>query len=98
MVSDAPEGSSAAKLALDEEGLPSYDELLLQFAEKTDGFTGASLAGVARAASSHALERAVQEFSQRGGSLLDECVVTMDDFEEALKDLGSIGDTDYSDD
>jgi SpoVK/Ycf46/Vps4 family AAA+-type ATPase len=43
--------------------LLSYEALLERLAIDCDGFSGASLAGVARAAASHALERAVNNFS-----------------------------------
>lgn len=68
------------------------------------------MAGVARAAASHALERAVNEFSQqiadesseaqstKAAAIID-CLVTRDDFLEAVKDvLESMGDSDFSED
>lgn len=89
--------------------LLSYDSLLCRLAVDCDGFSGASLAGVARAAASHALERAVGEFSekfqdatatnQRSGripSIMD-CLVTQADFYEAITDVqNSMGTHDYS--
>lgn len=64
--------------------------------------SGASLAGVARAAASHALERAVEEFSARAGneandvSMLD-CLVTEEDFASAIADvIASSGDSDWA--
>ena len=75
-----------------------------EIAEKCEGYSGASLAGVARAAASHALERAVDEFSQNlNGSTtaptnIMDCLVTPDDFSEAVDDvLQSMGNTDFSD-
>lgn len=100
LVRDAPFGSAAAALAHD--GLPSYAELLTIMATKCVDFSGASLAGVARAAASHALERSVEEFAQGShseGSLLTSCVVTSDDFESAVQDiLDGLGDADWTED
>jgi SpoVK/Ycf46/Vps4 family AAA+-type ATPase len=75
-----------------------------EIAAKCDGYSGAALAGVARAAASHALERAVDEFSQtlngqssNAPSIMD-CLVTSDDFDEAIEDvLQSMGNSDFSD-
>lgn len=66
------------------------------------------MAGVARAAASHALERAVNGFSQqiadassdaqstKAAAIID-CLVTRDDFLEAVEDvLESMGDSDFS--
>lgn len=64
--------------------IPTYTELLEYLAEKTSGMSGASLAGVARAAASRALERTV--FSSAGGSMND-CVVTCHDLESAIQDV-----------
>ena len=60
-----------------------YDELLELLATKTDGMSGASLAGVARAAASRALERAVFDMADH----MNDCLVTQDDFENAIKDV-----------
>ena len=80
--------------------LPTYSELLQRLAEETDGFSGASLAAVARAAASHALERALEKFTHQhreGNSLLNDCVVTIDDFEDAKKDFENLGEvSDFS--
>jgi SpoVK/Ycf46/Vps4 family AAA+-type ATPase len=65
---------------------------------ESDGFSGASLAGVARAAASHALERSVEDFVRNtdGTSILDSCVVKRRDFSYAIKDvLSSSGTTDW---
>ena len=74
----------------------TYDELLDNIAVKCDGMSGASLAGVARAAASRALERAVCDFAghfdteadspQEGYSIAD-CLVTMADFDNAIEDV-----------
>lgn len=88
--------------------LLSYDELLKRLAIDCEGFSGAALAGVARAAASHALERAVDEFSgqlQRsssssgeGPSIMD-CCVTQNDFYEAINDVeNSMGSHDHTED
>lgn len=71
--------------------LLSYEELLRKLAVDSDGFSGASLAGVARAAASHALERAVEEslVSDSPASTIMECLVRQDDFYDAIKDLGN---------
>lgn len=80
----------------------SYDELMEDIAKQCDGFSGAALAGVARAAASHALERAVGEFSLSGdatdaNSMMD-CIVTPADFTEAVNDVkNSMGTFDFSD-
>jgi SpoVK/Ycf46/Vps4 family AAA+-type ATPase len=79
----------------------TYLELLEKIAQETDGFTGASLAAVARSAASYALERAVVEFSMRSGpptghGILNDCVVTFDDLQKALDDVRSVGETDYA--
>lgn len=101
LVHDAPIGSAAASLVND--SIPKYNEFLIILANKCEGFSGASLAGVARAAASHALERAVEEFTSsssptnNGRSLLTDCVVTSDDFNAALNDiLAGLGDTDWA--
>ena len=70
-------------------------------AVECDGMSGASLAGVARAAASHALERVVEEYSTTVGhgdssmSMMD-CLVTEDDFKLAIQDVNeSAGDRDW---
>jgi SpoVK/Ycf46/Vps4 family AAA+-type ATPase len=97
LVRDAPEGCAASRYS--NKGLPSYDELLQTLAVECDGFSGALLAGVARAAASHALERAVEEFTLHAekGSLLEDCVVTKEDFTSAIQDVkNSIGNSDFT--
>ncbi|KAL7575275.1 hypothetical protein ACA910_001800 [Epithemia clementina (nom. ined.)] len=86
----------------------SYEGLLRFLAEECDGFSGASLAGLARAAASRALERAVDILMDSananrnsfvGGSdrLLRDCAVTLDDFEAAIQDIRSgMGESDHS--
>lgn len=98
MVRDAPPGSPAA-LGCQKNGgdkVPNFKELLDQLANDTDGFSGASLAGVARAAASHALERAVEDFTAQvtndddglaSASLLRDCLVTYDDLLSAVDDV-----------
>jgi SpoVK/Ycf46/Vps4 family AAA+-type ATPase len=89
-------------------GLVPYQEFLMDVAKACEGFSGAALAGVARAAASHALERAVTEFSRHilsadgstasAGDLVD-CLVTRADFNEAVADvIDSMGSSDHSDD
>lgn len=99
LVKDAPPKTAAAKMATND--LYTYDELLDSLAKECEGFSGASLAGVARAAASHALERSVEDFAThgQGQSLLEACVVTTEDFESAVQDvLESLGSSDYSED
>jgi SpoVK/Ycf46/Vps4 family AAA+-type ATPase len=69
--------------------LLTYDELLGLLAAECQGFTGASLAGVARAAASRALERAVMEFSTSPSehSMMGECLITQQDLEDAVHDV-----------
>ena len=91
---------------------PTYDELLNIIAIECDGMSGASLAGVARAAASRALERAVTDFAghfandsaievkeegEKRNSISD-CVITQEDFERAIEDVfeSSRGVDDYS--
>lgn len=109
LVRDAPLGSPAALKSQHGGGdVPTYEELLDDLAEDTEGFSGASLAGVARAAASHALERAVEEFTTHvmnddvlpsSSSLLTECLVTGADLISAVMDVrNSQGRTDWEED
>ena len=91
LVSDPPPSTAAARvlesgsLTKDErDRLLTFEQLVDLLAVESEGFTGASLAAVARAAASHALERAVMEI-QDGGSIAD-CLVTQQDFELAIDD------------
>jgi SpoVK/Ycf46/Vps4 family AAA+-type ATPase len=84
-------------------GLFSFDELLADLAERCEDFSGAALAGVARAAASHALERAVNAFSEhmvdqsKTASAILDCLVTPDDFISAVADvLKSMGESDFT--
>lgn len=77
-----------------DEDLATYDELLDFLAVKCEGFSGASLAGVARAAASRALERAVCDFagsdeesSDAEGSSIADCLVTKMDLDLAIEDV-----------
>jgi SpoVK/Ycf46/Vps4 family AAA+-type ATPase len=91
--------------------VPTYDELLNIIAVECDGMSGASLAGVARAAASRALERAVTDFAghlaksaveveEEGETKnsISDCVITQEDFEKAIEDVfeSSRGVDDYS--
>jgi hypothetical protein len=67
-----------------------------------EGMSGASLAGVARAAASHALERVVGEYSSAVAENKDStetmmgCLVTLEDFDSAIWDVHeSSGDSDW---
>jgi len=91
LVSDPPPGTAAARVLdsgslseADVQRLLSFDQLVDLLAVESEGFTGASLAAVARAAASHALERAVFDI-QKGASIAD-CLVTKEDFELAIDD------------
>ena len=91
LVSDPPPGTAAARVlgsgslsAEDVQRLLSFAQLVDLLAVESEGFTGASLAAVARAAASHALERAVFDI-QKGASIAD-CLVTKEDFELAIDD------------
>jgi SpoVK/Ycf46/Vps4 family AAA+-type ATPase len=97
LVRDAPIGTAAGVLA--DTDLSSYSKLLQSLAEETHGYSGASLAGVARAAASHALERAIEDDGRmfvEGHSLLSTCVVTVDDFQKAIDDFKNLDDTDFA--
>jgi len=98
LVKDAPEGTAAAR-RLEKNGdgrVLTYDELLELLAVECDGMSGAMIAGVARAAASHALERAVCNFSEQEGTSIMDCLVTQSDFEKAIEDVfNSSGDTDF---
>jgi vesicle-fusing ATPase len=93
LVKDAPYGSVAwnrlqRRSAGEDDGVPTYDELLDIIAIETDGMSGASLAGVARAAASRALERAVNDFAGHvNRSSISDCLVTKEDFEKAIEDV-----------
>ena len=94
---DAPVNSAAWKFTeqIGHTTLPKYEELVELIAIECDGMSGASLAGVARAAASRALERAVTDFaghvtSTEGAGVqnsINDCLVTQDDFEKAIEDV-----------
>ena len=74
----------------------SYNELITYIATECDGMSGASLAGVARAAASRALERSVCDFAgwiNQGNednveeSSIADCIVTESDFKSAVEDM-----------
>jgi len=71
------------KEGVDTSSIFDYEGLLEHLATGTDGMSGASLAGVARAAASRALERAVFDMSDH----MEDCLVTQDDFEKAIRDV-----------
>ena len=105
LTQDAPIGSAAANFVLNMNMtngtrvlLPTYTDLLYKLAKETEGFSGASLAAIARAAASHALERAVSAYVHDDGnaSLLKSCIVTVEDFEDAKKDFENLDESDYS--
>jgi len=107
LVSDPPPGSTADKMLKKENNsnnFLSYDELLTKLAIDCDGFSGAAIAGAARAAASRALERAVDQFSNDVELSTDipsimDCLVTQEDFYDALDDVrGSMGSHDHTED
>ena len=91
-VKDAPADTAAARrLKIENEAdIPMYEDLLDYIAVNCDGMSGASLAGVARAAASRALERAVSDFAgdtaSNGYSIAD-CLVTKSDLTSAIEDV-----------
>ena len=95
LVRDAPLNSAASKfMDQNDTPLPTYEELIELIAIECDGMSGASLAGVARAAASRALERAVTDFAghiaSEGAKVqnsINDCLVTKDDFEKAVEDV-----------
>jgi ATP-dependent 26S proteasome regulatory subunit len=115
-VADPPNDTAAARHLFNggsNDLLLPYEDLLIKLAVECDGFSGASLAAVARAAASHALERAVEKFSTQledssgngdfvapfdSPSSIMDCLVTQDDFDEAIQDVrNSMGTHDYTD-
>jgi len=100
LIKDAPINTAAWKrlqVSSDASNIPTYDELLDIIAVECDGMSGASLAGVARAAASRALERAVTDFAgnvaadssfgDEEGNSISDCLVTQEDFEKAIEDV-----------
>lgn len=89
LVKNAPEGSPAASHVSDQTQLYDFDELLHHLAKECEEFSGASLAAVSRAAASHALERAVEEFTMhtQSNSLMRDCIVSAEDFLDAINDV-----------
>ncbi|CAJ1940092.1 unnamed protein product [Cylindrotheca closterium] len=103
LVRDPPKGTAAEKYYHEHTSsyILSYDELLEDIAQQCEGYSGAALAGVTRAAASHALERAVGEISLNGdssaGNSMMDCLVTPADFKEAVADVKtSMGTSDFS--
>lgn len=111
-VNDPPPGTTAEKMLEKEENsnILSYEELLTKLATECDGFSGAAIASVARAAASRALERAVEQLADdlehssddnEGGTgpNIMNCLVTQEDFDDALDDVrGSMGSHDHTED
>lgn len=104
LLSDAPQNSPAARKRnemkeRDQMSLPTYQQLLHSLAVECEGFSGASLAGVTRAAASHALERAMDEFMDHIDDtlILQDCVVIQSDFDAAVRDIrAGMGGNDWS--
>jgi len=99
LVSDPPAGSAAARRMETnaDANVLSFDGLIDLLAVECDGMTGASLAAVARAAASRALERSVMDFAGHvaegddvdimEGSSIADCLVTQVDLEKAIEDV-----------
>lgn len=66
-------------------GGAGYEGLISSLAAVTDGFTGAELAGLVRAAASYALERAVSGGDRTSAAA--NCKVTAEDFGRGLADV-----------
>jgi len=110
-VNDPPPGTTAEKMLQKDKNsnnILSYEELLTKLAMDCEGFSGAAIASVARAAASRALERAVEQLtddlehssedneSVTGPNIMN-CLVTQEDFDEALDDVrGSMGSYDHT--
>jgi len=95
-VRNPPSGTAASKrldrYEGDIESVPSYDDLLCIIAVECDGMSGAELAGIARAAASRALERAVCDYSSHieegtDGYSISDCLVAQADIDGALDDI-----------
>ncbi len=86
LVRDPPEGTVAFRMSRTTLQLPTYPKLLYDIARMCDGFTGASLASVVRAAASRALERAV-EWNQ---THIEDCVVTEEYLKQAVEEVKSL--------
>jgi SpoVK/Ycf46/Vps4 family AAA+-type ATPase len=101
-VNDPPPGTPAGRQIekLEHSMPPTYEELLMKVASLSDGFSGAAIAGVARAAASRALERAVGQFLEGSDgsenvNMMD-CLVTPKDFYAAVSDVReSMGNHDH---
>ena len=82
-VKDPPLGTSAAANQKHlENNILSYDQLVERLAIDCDGFSGASIAGVTRAAASRALARSVGDSAS--SSIMD-CIVSQDDLYHAIQ-------------
>ena len=87
LVRDPPEGTIAFRMSRSMlSSLPTYPELLDDIARMCDGCTGASLAGIARAAASRALERAVEGNHTR----IEDCIVTAEYLKQAVEEVKSL--------
>jgi len=95
-VNNPPLGSAAEthlkKTKHLENNILSYDQLVEQVAIDCDGFSGASIAGVTRAAASRALARSVGRLSSDNPSYEDDspssimdCIVSQDDLDHAIQ-------------
>lgn len=87
LVRDPPEGTIAFRMSRTMlPSLPTYPELLDDIARMSDGFTGASLAGIVRAAASRALERTVEW----NHTHIEDCIVTAEYLKDAVEEIRSL--------
>jgi SpoVK/Ycf46/Vps4 family AAA+-type ATPase len=97
-VKDAPKDGYVSPQCAEQASM-TYEELLTYLADQCDGFSGASLAAIPRAAASRALERAVSQYSvdlndnlqqnkgKQDAIAMFDCVVSVEDLECAVQDV-----------
>eukprot|EP00536_Pseudo-nitzschia_multiseries_P004271 jgi/Psemu1/295521/fgenesh1_pm.70_\ len=98
-VRDAPKGGYVSPESA-EQASRTYNQLLAYLSNQCDGFSGASLAAVPRAAASRALERAVSKYStdlneniagenkgKQDAIAMFNCIVSLEDLEFAVQDV-----------
>ena len=96
-VKDAPKGGYVSPQRAEHASM-SYEELLTCLAELCDGFSGASLAAIPRAAASRALERAASKYSvdlnnrhrnkgKQDAIAMFDCIVLVEDLKRAVRDV-----------
>jgi len=96
-VRDAPRDGYVSPQCAEQASM-TYQELLSYLAERCEGFSGASLAAIPRAAASRALERAVTQYStdltdnlqnkgKQDAIAMFDCVVSVEDLDCAVQDV-----------